>query len=614
MRNYDPFVLPFMLGFLFLVVLIIYKFAQWLIRLNMREKVLFRHGMLSRKFLHAGNEVFMESLIHRKMFKANPLLGYMHMSLAFGWFLLIVLGNVESRLHTGAHLNMPYFPIFLKFFVTEKENIPFYGGFTNLMDFLLLMVLSGVFLALIKRMTSRIFGMRRTTNLKVGDKIALITLWLIFPLRLFAESLTAAQHHNGGFMTENVGQFLAAFLPTDQLSYPAWWLYSISLGAFFVAVPFSRYMHIPAEILLIYLRHFGIHSTKVYSSFSELEVYSCSRCGVCIDKCQLHTADIHFNTPTYFFRAIRERSLSGDLTDACLLCDRCTAACPVEINTTAIRIAKRATFSTSFKSDFSYLPANHTRRKADVAYFAGCMTHLTPAIRKAMIAILEHAKVKYHFIDEQGICCGRPLMMTGRLEEAQQLVRKNEALIKGSGARILLLSCPICLKAFREDYHLDIRIMHHSEYICELMDRQILQIPAGTQLFSFHDPCELGRGSGIFDQPRKILSEAGKLVKSKFEKENSFCCGGSLGHTSLSQAQRNIITQEVVNELTKNNPDSLVTACPLCKKTFTRWSEVPVKDIAEIVAEVISLGSTQSDREQNTNSLGIKVHEKQKRK
>ena len=37
-----------------------------------------------------------ESLLHRRIFKVNPLLGYMHMSLAFGWFLLIVVGWIAS--------------------------------------------------------------------------------------------------------------------------------------------------------------------------------------------------------------------------------------------------------------------------------------------------------------------------------------------------------------------------------------------------------------------------------------------------------------------------------------------------------------------------------------
>ncbi len=49
-----------------------------------------------------------------------------------------------------------------------------------LMDLILAFVLSGLFLAIIKRFYSRIVGMKKTTRLKPSDKIALTSLWLDF--------------------------------------------------------------------------------------------------------------------------------------------------------------------------------------------------------------------------------------------------------------------------------------------------------------------------------------------------------------------------------------------------------------------------------------------------
>ena len=51
------------------------------------------------------------------------------------------------------------------------------------------------------------------------------------------------------------------------------------------------------------------------------------------------------------------------------------------------------------------------------------------------------------------------------------------------------------------------------------------------------------------------------------------------------QQERDEITQNSVNDLMFNNPDEIVTACPLCLKTFAKKSPVAVKDIAEIVSE-----------------------------
>jgi len=42
----------------------------------------------------------------------------------------------------------------------------------------------------------------------------------------------------------------------------------------------------------------------------------------------------------------------------------------------------------------------------------------------------------------------------------------------------------------------------------------------------YHDPCDLGRHSGVFDEPRRILREAGvELVEFATTREYSDCCG-----------------------------------------------------------------------------------------
>ena len=69
-----------------------------------------------------------------------------------------------------------------------------------------------------------------------------------------------------------------------------------------------------------------------------------------------------------------------------------------------------------------FLPESNPE-KADVLFFAGCMTHLTPAIKNSMIKILDASGVNYNFIDEEGgVCCGRPLMLAGQDKEARELI------------------------------------------------------------------------------------------------------------------------------------------------------------------------------------------------
>ena len=177
-------------------------------------------------------------------------------------------------------------------------------------------------------------------------------------------------------------------------------------------------------------------------------------------------------------------------------------------------------------------------------------------------------------------------MLSGKTAEAQAMIAKNTELINKSGAKKLVLSCPICYKVFKEEYKLEgIEIQHHTQYINELIKKGKLKVDKTNVNYVYHDPCELGRAFGVYDEPREVIENVGNLLKAKSEKELSICCGGSLGSFNLTQKERDEITGNSVADLMFNNPDQIVTACPLCLKTFARKSPVPVKDIAEIVAE-----------------------------
>ena len=107
---------------------------------------------------------------------------------------------------------------------------------------------------------------------------------------------------------------------------------------------------------------------------------------------------------------------------------------------------------------------------------------------------------------------------------------------------------------------------------------------------AYHDPCELGRGLGVYNEPRELLTFAGNLVETEFSRENSLCCGGSLGITNISQEQRNVIASITLEEIAANKADVIATACPLCKKTFKSASEnIRVLDISEIMLDSLSI-------------------------
>lgn len=582
-----PFIWPFTAGLLFICSFLVAICTIWISSLSKIDKSRMLHSIFTRKSLLAIRETVMESLLHRKIFRKNPVLGYMHMSLAFGWFLLIVVGHIEACVYYHS-LSVPaYKAIFFRYFVTEPATTLSGKILAASMDILLVFVLSGVLLAYYKRINRRLFGMKKTTKLKAGDRIALSALWLIFPLRFLAESVSAGIHQNGSILSQPTGNMLATLIPVQSFEMPLWWAYSLSLALFFLALPVSRYMHIPIELVLIFLRNYGIRVKKRVDGFSRIQVYSCSRCGICLDSCQMTHAAIKDTQSVYVLKHIRNRNLTDEKLFNCLLCGRCQPDCPVGLELNNLRITQRIESTKEYNSSYDYLKNGKVTvsPQTEVIYFAGCMTHLTPSIIKSMKEIFRIAEVKFWFMDEEKTaCCGRPLMQVGQYEAAKKLIAHNRERIMASGAKKLVVSCPICYKVFNEDYAMPgITVQHHSEYLLELMAEKRLPVNKMPMRVVYHDPCELGRGSGIYHQPRLLLDEYVNLISIKNEKESSFCCGGSLANIKIQMNERNQIRDKALEEYLDYQPEVLATACPLCKKTFAKSNKLPVHDIAELV-------------------------------
>lgn len=589
MTFFAPFCLPFMIGAAVMFTVLLWKWGTWLYHLPRADKKRILYGLPTRRTFAAAWEVVSESLLHRRIFRVNPLLGYMHMSLAFGWFLLIVVGWIE----TIAYLGLRYVPlqghVFFKYFATGLEHKPV---FDFLMDFLLLLVLSGVALAWGKRFYSRAMGMRRTTRHVLGDRVALSALWFVFPVRLLAESLTCALYGGGGFLTGSLGAWMAGHIGTlalMNLESAAWWVYSSCLGIFFVALPFSRYMHIFTEIPLIFLRHYNLRSSEKEGSFDHFQVEACSRCGICIDPCQLQSVlGISDVQSVYFLRDRRYRMLRLATADNCLMCGRCAEKCPVGIDLNTLRLNSRDTMrNVPDEKRYGYFKGlDRSSGGGKVGYFAGCMTLLTPRTLSAMQRVFDAAGEEVWWADrEGGVCCGRPLKLAGETDSARKMMRYNTELFRKHGITTLVTSCPICLKIFREDYALEgVEVLHHSEYILRLLEAGRLRPTPGATRYTYHDPCELGRGSGIYDEPRAVIRAFGELLEPAETRENASCCGSSVANTAISDKEQVQLAKAVADELTATGAEVIVTSCPLCKKAIGRGTAGEVRDLAEVVA------------------------------
>jgi len=585
-------VFPFTLGlFIFLGVLSV-KYYQWFRALNPRNKLRLWRSLSRKEILSSIMEIFRECLLHLRIYRQKRRLWYMHMSLAFGWFLLIVVGHAESVFNTGHILRSPWKSVFFDYFSRDQEATGWLlQGFNHLMDLILLFIITGLFLAFYKRINSRSFGLKRRPLHNPHDRTAMLFLWFIFPMRFVAETLNHAFYGGGGFMTGSLGNLLTLPDNLNYLSDIAWIGYSISLGGFFFVLPWSRYMHILTEVPHILLKnaHIQAYQDKGCTGFS---IHACSSCGICLDSCQMTKLDSCNGQSYYFIRKLREPSgISENRMMNCLMCGRCSADCPVQVDTLSIRMNERIRMNDDLAFDYEYLdqPGKKVPRSR-IAFFGGCMTQLVPGVTASMKKIFDFYDEDYVMIDEtESICCGRPLFLSGQKKAYFEIMKYTRERILSCKPDLIITSCPICLTTFRNHYFFPVPVIHHTQYLESMISQGLLPPGQSDIKTVYHDPCELGRYLGIYSEPRRVLCNIVQLQNKAYKQNQGLCCGGSIADLEMDFEEKRSIAENAIQQLITPDTRLLATACPLCKITFRTPNIIPVRDVAELYAEALTV-------------------------
>lgn len=585
-------IIPFTLGLTYLLVVLAVKYYMWYKELNPKNKMRFWRSLTPKGILSAINEIIRESLLHLRIYNQNRRLWYMHMSLAFGWFLLIVAGHIESSYSSGHFLSSPWKSVFFDYFSRGKEAAGWqFQFFNHTMDLILLFILTGLSIAVYKRFNSRSLGIKKRPVHNYSDRLAMAFLWFIFPVRFIAESLNHSFYGGGGFMTGSFGSLINLPENFSVISDVTWIIYSVALGGFFIALPRSRYMHILTEIPHIFLKKAHVQAYEDKGA-TEFQLHACSSCGICLNSCQMTNYDKYQGQNYYYIRKIREADESCvDSTMNCLMCGRCAKDCPVQVDTLAIRMNERIQMNNEIHYDFSYNDFKEYKSlPARIVFFGGCMTRLTPGITSSMKKIFDFYGEDYVMIDEaESMCCGRPMYLSGQKQAYYEIVKHTRERILACQPKLIITSCPICLNSFKNSYFFPVPVIHHTQYLDSLI-KQRLMLPEQSELKTvYHDPCELGRNQGIYREPRHILRHIVRLQNNLYQKNEGLCCGGSIADLEMDYEDKQKIAVDAVRQLIQKDTQLLATSCPLCKITFKATNIIPVRDIAEIYADSLTI-------------------------
>ena len=190
---------------------------------------------------------------------------------------------------------------------------------------------------------------------------------------------------------------------------------------------------------------------------------------------------------------------------------------------------------------------------------------------------------------EDGGWCGSTLYDLGIWDQLPNVINTNWEKMSGQKDKEFVFTSPHCLEFITQRYpenvagYTDIKSQHISQLIAEALESGKLKSKNSDKVtVSYHDPCYLGRGMGIYEPPRQALSamEGVTLVEMPRNRKAAYCCGAKVTGNYFSE-QAEYTAMERIKEFRNTGADLLITACAHCKDAFRRV--LPEADKAKVV-------------------------------
>lgn len=343
----------------------------------------------------------------------------------------------------------------------------------------------------------------------------------------------------------------------------------------------------------------------------------CLDCGKCTGVCPVSKLNHNFSPRVLLNRALRAKNkdlLKDKNIWQCLTCGLCNEQCPADINYIdltqalrfeALKIGEEALCSHGGAAQslmrimsspqlspkrMEWLDKNlKISETGDTLYFVGCapffdvlfsdIVAVSTKTGNDTIKILNYLDITPVILKEER-CCGHDLLWQGDFENFKKLAEFNIKLIKESGIKKMIFSCPECYRTFKLDYarYFDFKMeMYHiSEIISRALSEKKLKLKEFTKTVTFQDPCRLGRHLGIYEEPRKAMNgiPGVSLKEMRHTKNRAICCGVSAWMNCSNYSKR--IQIKRLKEAKETGADLLVLACPKCEIHFNcAMKEVP---------------------------------------
>lgn len=326
--------------------------------------------------------------------------------------------------------------------------------------------------------------------------------------------------------------------------------------------------------------------------------------------------------------AVQPSEHMRDVFARCLLCGACSVTCPSGVDLRKVFLGMReqivgkcgvhpavekAVSAVSIHHNISDednrervewmdsmkgVPATFAEKaKAQVVYFVGCVSSFFPMVQgipQNMSYIMAEAKVDFALLGGEEWCCGFPLLGAGVPERMDEAIKHNLERVKALGASEVVFSCPTCYCTWKEHYGSDLRLYHSTEFVEKLIGEGKIALKEIPATITYHDPCDLGRNSGVFDAPRRILKAVPglKLVELESNRLKSVCCGGG-GNMEMADPELSAaVARRKLDEIHQTGASIVVTSCQQCVRTIKGKArkeklDLEVMDVTDLILKAM---------------------------
>jgi Fe-S oxidoreductase len=245
--------------------------------------------------------------------------------------------------------------------------------------------------------------------------------------------------------------------------------------------------------------------------------------------------------------------------------------------------------------------------KPEYLFWVGCAGAFDDRYKKVVRAftkILTYLNVSYAVLGKEETCTGDPARRAGNEMLYQMQALQVIGIFKMYDVKKIITICPHCYNILRNEYPDlggNFEVINYLQFLEKQVKESKLK-PVSDDFKSikitYHDPCYIGRGNDIYDEPRSVLGNvSGNLVEMERNRSFALCCGAG-GAQMFKEAEKGDkeVFIERTEEALKTGAGIIATSCPFCMTMITdglkyknKEDEIKNLDIAELVAKSLEL-------------------------